>query len=159
MVLAFTTVLSDAVLHSFSSESLQNQQVDLHDNLTTPTSNLSFPAEGSSSFIAAFPMTPFSRLTGLQERRQSRLLTALSNSRLGILIWSEASNNTSGPAELIRRMPQGAVEINFCVLSIESSGPRRANLDASACADLPLEGRQATILGSKRRPRWQTFGH
>jgi len=41
------------------------------------------------------PMAPFSRLTGLQERRQSRLMTALSNSRLGIRSWSEASNNTS----------------------------------------------------------------
>jgi hypothetical protein len=60
-----------------------------------PTNLAYFPRRGERLSCCGVPMAPYSRLTDLQERRQSRLLTALSNSRLGIRSWSEASSNTS----------------------------------------------------------------
>ena len=116
-VLGFPTILSDAVLHSFSSESLQNQQVDLHDNLTGARLKFELPAQRGAALLLRRSDGAVLAAYGSAERRQSRLLTALSNSRLGIPSWSEASNNTSGPAELVRRMPQWWVETNFCLVN------------------------------------------
>jgi hypothetical protein len=50
-VLAFPTVLTDAVLYSFSSESLNAQQVDLHDNLTGAHIQFELPPQRGAALL------------------------------------------------------------------------------------------------------------
>jgi hypothetical protein len=50
-VLAFPTMLKDAVLYSFSSESLNDQQVDLRDNLTGAHMMLQLPAQRGAAML------------------------------------------------------------------------------------------------------------
>jgi hypothetical protein len=50
-VLAFPTVLTDAVLYSFSSESLNAEQVDLHDNLTGAHIQFELPPQRGAALL------------------------------------------------------------------------------------------------------------
>jgi hypothetical protein len=50
-VLAFPTVLADGVLYSFSSESLNAEQVDLHDNLTGAHIQFELPPQRGAALL------------------------------------------------------------------------------------------------------------